>query len=79
MSKTPDPKEMGVTYQIADLYSKKVSMTTIKQDLNVHQEEVRRHIQRALKWFVENYERLEGENGEDLLTEQKETLVTKET
>jgi len=66
VSKKPDPKAMGLTYQIAELYSKNYSMTRIKGDLDIHQEEVKRNIRKALKWFVENYEGSKEDNGEDL-------------
>jgi len=63
MSKKPDLKEMGLIYEIAEKYSKNWSMTAIKKDLDLHQEEVKRNIRKALKWFVENYEGSKEDNG----------------
>jgi len=57
MSKKTVLGEMALTYEIAEKYSKNWSMTQIKRELGLHQEEVRRHIRKALKWFVENYQR----------------------
>jgi len=65
VSKKPDPKEMGLTYEIAEKYSKNWSMTAIKKDKGLHQEEVKRNIRKALKWFVENYDGSTEENGEE--------------
>ena len=66
MSKKPNFGEMGLTYEIAEKYSKNWSMTAIKKDLDLHQEEVKRNIRKALKWFVENYEVAEA-NGEEIV------------
>ena len=47
---------MGITYEIAQFYVKGYSMTRIKKEKELHQEEIRRNIKKALKWFLENYE-----------------------
>jgi len=65
VSKKLDSKEMGLIYEIAEKYTKDWSMTQIKKELGLHQEEVRRHIRKALKWFVEHYEGATEENGEE--------------
>jgi len=63
MSKEPNFKDMGITFQIAQKYSKNWSMTKIKTELGLHQEEVKCNIRKALSWFVENYEGSTEENG----------------
>lgn len=55
VSKAVDKEVMGLTYEIAQLYSKGYSMTQIKKDKEMHQETVKREIRKALKWFVENF------------------------
>lgn len=61
MSKGEDKEGMGLTYDIATLYSKGYSMTQIKKEKGLHQETVKREIRKALKWFTEKYEGLEEE------------------
>jgi len=65
MSKKPDSREMGLTYEVAQLYTKDWSMTQIKKDKGMHQEEVRRHIRKALKWFLANYDESIEAKGEE--------------
>jgi len=66
VSKKPNSGEMGLTYEIAEKYSKNWSMTAIKKDKGIHQEEVKRHVRKALKWFVENYEGSSDETGKKM-------------
>ena len=66
MSKKPDSREMGLTYEVAQLYTKDWSMTRIKKEKSMHQEEVRRRIRKALKWFLVNYEGSSDVNGKKL-------------
>jgi len=67
MSKKPDSKEMGLTYEIAEKYQQNWSMTQIKRDKGIHQEEVKRHIRKALKWFLDNFKESSDVNGEDFV------------
>ena len=53
-------QNMGLTYEVASLYAKGISMTQIKKDKDLHQETVKREVRKALKWFVDNYEGSEG-------------------
>jgi len=66
MSKKPDSSEMGLTYEVAQKYAQNWSMTQIKREKGIHQEEVKRHIRKALKWFLANYEDSTEENGKKL-------------
>ena len=54
-SKKTDLKKASLTYEIAQHYAKGESVTKIKDDLELHQEEVKRQIRKALKGFI-NYE-----------------------
>jgi len=67
MSKKPDSREMGLTYEIAEKYQHNWSMTQIKREKGIHQEEVKRHIRKALKWFLENYEEAPDVNGKEIV------------
>lgn len=51
MSKEADLAKGSLTYQIAMLYAKGYSFSQIKREKNLHQEQVKRHIQKALNWF----------------------------
>ena len=55
ISKEKDLEDLGLTYEIADLYSRSFSMSQIKKEKKMHQEEVKREVRKALKWFVERY------------------------
>jgi len=46
-------------------------MTQIKREKGIHQEEVKRHIRKALKWFLENYEEAPDVNGEEIVNKTK--------
>lgn len=57
MSKKPDFGEMNRIYEIAEKYAHNWSMTQIKRELKMTtEEEVKRCIRKALKWFLANYE-----------------------
>jgi len=77
LSKKPDFGDIGRTYEVALLYAKNQSMTAIKRELDIHQEEVKRDIRKALTWFVENYKEPDVNNGENLLTDQNHALEVK--
>jgi hypothetical protein len=66
MSKKPTSGVTGLTYDIARLYVKEITMTQIGLDKTMHRQEVKRHIQKALKWYLENYEEKTEENGKKL-------------
>ena len=55
-----EKKTRGLTYEVANLYAKGISMTQIRKDKDSHQETVKREVRKALKWFVEHYEASEG-------------------
>jgi len=55
LSKEGEKGNMGLTYEIAELYAKNYSMTQIKTEKGIHQEKVKREIRKALKWFTEHY------------------------
>jgi len=65
MSKEGENRNMGLTYEIAVMYASGVSMTQIKTQKDVHQEQVKREIRKALKWFVKEFpESNEGKEAE---------------
>jgi len=66
MSNKPDFGEWELTYDVSEEYVKNWSMTQIKKEPDLHQEEVKRHVRKALKWFVENYEGSSDETGKKL-------------
>jgi len=55
MLKKTDLGEMNLTYQACQLYSQDLRFNEIKRRLGLHQQQLKRHIQKGLKWFVENY------------------------
>jgi len=63
LSKKGEKQNMGLTYEVASLYAKGISMSRIKKDKDLHQETVKRELRKALKWFVDNFERHEGKEG----------------
>jgi hypothetical protein len=46
---------MNMTYQACQLYVSDLPFNEIKRRLGLHQQQLKRHIQKGLKWFVENY------------------------
>jgi len=65
--KKPDSKQMGLTYEIAEKYQQNWSMTQIKREKDMHQEEVKRHIRKALKWFLDSFKQSSDVNGEEIV------------
>lgn len=55
-AKLTEKEGMGITYEVASMYSRGMSITKIKTEKNLHQEQIKREIRKALKWFVERYE-----------------------
>jgi transposase-like protein len=55
MLKKSDLGEMNITYQACQLYVSDLPFNEIKRRLGLHQQQLKRHIQKGLKCFVENY------------------------
>jgi hypothetical protein len=63
MLKKRDLGEMSLTYQVCQLYSQDLPFNEIKRRLGLHQQQLKRHIQKGLKWFLENYEESTDKEG----------------
>jgi hypothetical protein len=50
-------------YQIAEMYSKDTPMSEIAESMGLHAQQVKRDVQKALKWFVDNYSSPKGKSG----------------
>jgi hypothetical protein len=49
-------REESLTYAICEAYTKGKSFKEIEASKGVHRQQVKREIQKGLKWFVEHYE-----------------------
>ena len=54
---------MSLTYEACQLYSQDLPFNEIKRRLGLHQQQLKRHIQKGLKWFLENYEESTDKTG----------------
>lgn len=54
--KIGDKSKRAVILNVAEMYSNKRNMGKIAKELGIHRQEVKRHLQKALKWFVDNYQ-----------------------
>ena len=77
IAKMSDLGEMSLTYRACYLYSKDIAFNKIKRELGVHQQQLKRMIQKGLSWFVENYEDSKGDFGGEKC-KQPETAPTEE-
>lgn len=63
MLKRRDLVEMSLTYEACKLYVSDLPFNRIKRRLGLNQQQLKRHIQKGLKWFLENYEESTDQKG----------------
>lgn len=54
--KVGDQSNAALIVRICDLYANKKTLNQIAKNTDLHRQQVKRYLQKALKWFVENYE-----------------------
>lgn len=74
----PKIGEASLTYQIAQLYADDISLSKIGKDKNIHRQQVKREIQKAVKWYLKHFEPIEEGEGEKKLTFQFRPRYRKE-
>lgn len=60
MSKVGDSESAPLISQVCRLYSQDMTLNKIAKELDLHRQQVKRMLQKGLKWFVENYEESTG-------------------
>jgi len=65
IAKKSDLGEMDLTYRVCQLYVSDLPFNEIKRRLGLHQQQLKRHIQKGLKWFVENYTAVIDQKGSE--------------
>jgi hypothetical protein len=66
VSKVRDSSHMSLTWQICEAYTEGVRFNEIKRRFGIHQQQLKRHIQKGLKWFIQNYED-SGDSGQEIV------------
>jgi len=56
LSKVADTSNLPIILRVAELYAQNIPLAKIEGITGVHRQQVKRHIQKALKWFSDNYE-----------------------
>jgi hypothetical protein len=79
MLKKRDLGEMNLTYQACQLYSQDLPFNEIKRRLGLHQQQLKRHIQKGLKWFLENYEESTDQKGSEKVNPEKTAPIQQKT
>ncbi len=57
VSKVADSKQLPVIFQVCGMYAKDMTFNQIGKETGLHKQQVKRFIQKGIKWFVENYEK----------------------
>lgn len=55
--KLGDERNLPIIFDVARRYANGDTLTKIQKDTGIHKQQVKRYIQKALFWFVDNYER----------------------
>lgn len=79
MLKKRDLGEMSLTYQACQLYSQDLPFNQIKRRLDLHAQQLKRHIQKGLKWFLENYEVPIDQTGSEIENAKEKALIEQKT
>lgn len=55
--KVADSEQLPAIFRVSSLYAKDMTLNRIGKETGLHKQQVKRYLQKALKWFVENYDK----------------------
>ena len=70
---------MSLTYEAFKLYSQDLRFNEIKRRLGLHQQQLKRHIQKGLKRFLENYEESTDKTGSEKVNPEETAPIQQKT
>lgn len=65
VSKVADSDTLPIISQVCAMYARGLTLTSISKRTDIHKQQVKRYIQKGLKWFVDNYADKDDPEGEE--------------